>query len=206
MEAVLEELRRSPAEGKDVLDALLAHDDPEIRSWVPWAAPRVLGGEAVPLLLRLARGSDGDTSDAALEELLELDAAAAATLRDSLREKLFSEDFYAPVSAMWALAQIGDRSALDLVDEASEAWDNTLHRNTAAAVRMLFESPDELVARVERHEDHDRMPWLAKAARILGTPAARAALAAGASTAPDEECRRICSEDLRRFTPRHRGT
>jgi hypothetical protein len=106
---------------------------------------------------------------------------------------------------MWALAQIGDRDALDLVDQASEAWDNALHHNTAAAVRMLFESPDELVAQVERHDDHDRMPWLSKAARILGTPAARAALVACASTAPDEECRRICAEDLRRFTPQHGG-
>ena len=41
------------------------------------------------------------------------------------------------------------------------------------------------------------MPWLARAARILGTDEAQAALAECAEEAPDEECRNACAAELR---------
>ena len=46
--------------------------------------------------------------------------------------------------------------------------------------------------------DHRLMPWLSKAARLLGTKEARDALEACARDAPDDECRNFCRGKSRR--------
>src|SRR5437899_10401688 len=106
-EHLLAAFRSLPAEGKRILWELTAHRDPVVRAWVPWAARRSLKkADAVAVALRLVHDPDPDDRDVALEELLELDLQAAAKLAPTFRQKLKSNEFYEPITAMWALAVI----------------------------------------------------------------------------------------------------
>src|SRR2546423_8877587 len=97
-EALLAAFRSSPLEAKRILEQLALHEDPVVRAWAPWAARRSLSKtDAVALALRLIRDRDSDVRDVALEELLELDLSAAATLATTFRRKLTSKEFFEPV-------------------------------------------------------------------------------------------------------------
>lgn len=203
MESLLEELTADPAHASRLFEDLLKRNRSfAVRSWVPWAARNTLGPEAVPLLLRLARDRDPDMRDIAIEELLEIDPQAARSLAPALRRKLQSREFFEPITAMWALAEIGDSSAREAILEAAANWDNARHRNTAeVATILLGDAPNEILDRMRAH-DHRMMPWLAPAARVLGTEEAERVLGECAESAPDERCKRICEEQLGRLRKR----
>ena len=63
---------------------------------------------------------------------------------------------------------------------------------TAAVLR---EDEGAIVEGLRRHE-HEDVPALAVAARMLGTEATIAALRTAAAEAPDEECRAACRAEL----------
>lgn len=197
MDALLDDLRADPNVGRAVLERLVRHPDPVVRSWVPWAARMVLETDAAAAITRVvAQDQDADTRDVAIEELLELDPDAAAELAPALRQRLKSKDLYEPVSAMWTLAAIHDQDALDEIRELSRNARLPWHQKSAFVVSLvLSDQVDEIVRRIRDH-DHDLMPWLPEAARLVGTPDARAALKACSDSAPDEECRGYCNEAL----------
>jgi hypothetical protein len=199
IQTILDVLARHPEEAQSLFGMLARDRDPVIRAWVPWAARRTLGASAVPIVKRLAGDRDSDVRDVAVEELLELDVGAARSLAPRLRQKLRSKEFYEPITAMWALAQLGDIASREAIGEVGSRATNALHRNTARVVGMLLsDDPEEVVRRVRAH-DHTLMPWLAKGARLLRTEDARGALRSCAASAPDEECRRFCQAELDRL-------
>lgn len=113
---LVDKIRESPQHARGVLEKLARHRDPVVRAWVPGVARTVLGKEAVSLLLRLARkDSDTDVRDVAIEELLEVDRQAAQRLIPLFRERLRSSDPFEPLTAMWALATVGDQASVDLI-------------------------------------------------------------------------------------------
>ena len=199
-EELLNALRSSPLEGRRILQELAAHQDPVVRAWSTWAASRSLPKEdAVRIALRLAKDTDPDVSDVAVEEIVALDRQAAATLAEAFRRKLESKEFYEPITAMWALAAIRDKDSVQAIQKSAARWNNALHRNTAAVVSLLLEDQgDELIRRVRAH-DHELMPWLSKGLRLLGTKEAKAALETCSHEAPDAECRRYCLEELEKL-------
>jgi len=202
-EQLLAAFRSSPPEAKRILEELAAHRDPVVRAWATWAARRSLSkADAVALALRLVRDRDSDVRVVALEELLELDVRAAAKLAPTFRRKLKSKEFYEPISGMWALATIQDKGAVDEIRASAERWDNALHKNTAEVVSMLLEDRGDEVIGLIRSHDHRLMPWLSKAARLLGTKEAREALEASARNAPDDECRNFCRDEVDKITHR----
>jgi hypothetical protein len=190
---------------RKVLDKLIKHRDVEVREWATDAAARVLGKDAVPLLLRVTKDRDSGVRDGGIERLLEVDAKAAEAIVPLLRRKLRGPEFYDAVSAMWALARLRYHEAIDDIREAGRAGSRagkTFQGITGDVVADLLEGRDmQLVASLEGH-DHERTSALAMAASLIGTPEALAALRRCAESAPDEDCRLACKERLRRVGAR----
>ena len=196
-------IRGSPQQSKRLLEELARHRDPVVRAWVLGVARTVLGKDGVPLMLRLARKDrDTDVRDVAIEELLELDRDAAQSLIPLFRERLGSSDPFESLTAMWALGAIGDQASIDLIRaKISGRQPDALDRITGEVVIMMLANPSE-IPRLVREHDHERMPWLSKAARLLGTVEAAGALRSCLENAPDSQCRDQCRADLERLEAR----
>ncbi len=199
LDVVLARLRSDRAAAARVLTELATHRSPEVRSWVPWAARRVMGTEAVQLISKIAsEDRRADVRHAATVELLELDQAAAQTLAPVLRRRLQSKNPFEALGAMWALARIGDKQSVGAVRELVTDSDRQLLRRSAAVVLMILEgSGEEILARIRAH-DHELMPWLPEAARLVAGGGALPTIEECARTAPDDDCRSYCEQALQR--------
>jgi hypothetical protein len=206
VEAVLAELRADRGWAARILDELSRDRDPEVRAWVSRAAREVLEEGGVYILMGLTRDRDQAVRDAAIANVVALDPQAARRLVPSLRRRVRSPDEDESVFAMWTLAELGDRAGLPQVRriaESAEPGDRSRQRVAEAVSLLLGERPEEVLERVRAH-DHDLMPWLAVAARLLGTDEARAVLAEHAEGAPDPECRALCRAELEKLEARTR--
>ncbi len=175
-----------------------------MRGWVSWAIPEVLEDGGAYILLGLTRDRDPAVRDGAIEELVALDPDLAQKLVPSLRRRLRSRDAQEPVTAMWTLAELGDRDSLRLIRRIAEADElEHPHQRLSAEVAcmLLGDRPENVLAGLRAH-DHEHMPWLATAARMQGTPEARLALENCARDAPDEDCRRACAIELEKLEER----
>jgi hypothetical protein len=198
-DAVLADLHADRGRAARVLDELSRHKNPAVRGWVSRTAREVLAEGGVYIVMGLTRDRDPDVRRGAVRDLIELEPDTARRLIPSLRRRLRSRDPEEPIFAMWTLAELGDRGALPAVARiaAAESDEHPYRRQCARVVSIVLgERSDEILERIGAH-DHELMPWLARAARILGTDEARAALAACAEGAPDDECRNACAEELR---------
>lgn len=131
MEALLDRLRADRSNAAAVLSELAMNRSVAVRDWVPWAAKRVLGNDAMPILLTLVNDRDPDVADGAVEELLKLDLSEARKLAKTFRKRVRSKYFYQSAAAMWALAAIDDTSAVEVIREVGRKADNAIQRNTA---------------------------------------------------------------------------
>lgn len=207
LNALVVSLRESPSAALVAFETLAESGEDEIRLWLTEVTPQVLGHDALPILRDLVRDRDSDVRIEALGAIVALDSDEAHKMAAMFRRRAGSNDLHEAQAALWALGAIRDVEALDVI-RAAQLHDNAIPRNTAIAVELLLTAPSELCQRIEEH-DHVLMPWLAKAAEILGTEAARQALESCALNAPDEECRFWANKMLNRFRPRgadHGGT
>lgn len=198
LDAVLADLHADRGRAARVLDELTRHRNPAVRGWVSGTAREVLREGGVYIVMGLTRDRDPHVRRGAVRDLVELEPDTARRLIPSLRRRLRSRDLDEPVFAMWTLAELGDRGSLAAVMRIAEAEadEHPFRRQCARVVSILLgDRPEEVVERIRVH-DHDLMPWLTRAARILGTDEARAALAECAREAPDEECRNACAAEL----------
>jgi hypothetical protein len=203
-DALLDELRADRGRAARILDELSRHDSVDVRAWVAWATPQVLGDGGSFVLMGLARDRDREVRDAATEELVALDPDAAGRLVPALRRRLRSHEARESVTAMWTLAELRDRDSAPAIRRIAETPDleHAFHARVAEVVCLVLDDrEDEVLWRLRAH-DHDYMPWLATAARVLGTDAARSALEQCAAGAPDEECRSACAVELERLEER----
>ncbi len=89
---------------------------------------------------------------------------------------------------MWGLATVRDSESADLIRSRIGQWENAIQINTARAVLLILEGKEtEVLERIAAH-DHDMMPWLCRAAEIIGGVQARHVLEEATRAATDEEC------------------
>ncbi len=194
--ALLSSLRTDPTTARRVLTDLSKDSRAEVRAWVPFAARKVLGQQAVPFLVTLAGDPNPDVSDVALEELRDLDPEAAKKLVKTIRKKLLSSDPKESAFAMWTLAQLGDRDSVDAIRQLGVRAESPFLRKTAEVVSLALEgNVDEILRRIREH-DHDRMAALSNAALLVGGPRGLEAVKECAENAPDPECRHYCQWQL----------
>ena len=200
IEVVVTELRADRGRAARVFDQLSRHRDPAVRGWVAGVAREVLDEGGVYVLMGLTRDRDREARDTAVAELVVVDPDAARRLVPALRRRARSPEPEESVPAIWALARLRDSGSLPLVRQVAESEDaDRSRRKTAeAAALLLGERPREILERMRAH-DHDLMPWLAVAARLLATEEARATLAERAEGAPDAECRAVCRAELEKL-------
>ena len=199
LDRLVQELRSDPERAQRVFGELSDHPSFDVRAWIPRSARLALGSDGLPIIKKMVKDGDADVRDIAIEELVALDPTEARSLIPSLRRRLKSSDSYAPVAAMWMLARLGATNALDDLDQLARGADQPWHQKSAeiAALALRGDS-DEVVRRIDRH-DHDAMPWLAEAARLIGTPECHRSLTQCADEAPDVACRNACRNALSRL-------
>jgi hypothetical protein len=192
---LIQHLRSAP-EASAVLDEIAASKSVDDRMWVAWAAPRVLGDGAIPVLKRLAGDRDADVRIDAIEAWATLHPNSAAELWPFLRRQLQSTNFWEPISAMWAIAEIDLRDAIPAIRERAHRWPKTdAHWKVADIVLDLLEGRQQPILERIRQHDHIAMPWLARAARLMNTTEANDTLAWGFDAfRGDERCHAACSE------------
>ena len=196
VERETETLRREPGRAALVLDELSRHENARVRAWVPTVAADILGDGGARLILSLTRDRDPGVKEAAVEALFELGPDAAAPLAPDMRRRLQSSEPRERIAATWALAALGDQASLRVLADRAESGETQQERAASrAAVLVLREDEGAIVEGLRRHE-HEDVPALAVAARMLGTEATIAALRTAADEAPDEECRSACRAEL----------
>lgn len=121
-----------------VLDALSRNKNAQVRAWVPATAVDVLDDGARRLVLSMTRDRDRDVRIAAVGALVRLGPVAAKPVIPDLRRRLHSDDPTERIAAMEALAELGDSSALIVIEERAEAAELPEERSAAqAAARVL---------------------------------------------------------------------
>ena len=196
LERETETLRREPGRAALVLDELSRHESARVRAWVPAVAADILGDGGARLILSLTRDREPSVKDAAVAALFELGPDAAAPLAPDMRRRLQSSEPRERIAAMWALAALGDDASLRVLSDRTQSGETQEEQAVArAAVLVLREDESSIVEGLRRHE-HEDVPALAVAARMLGTEATVAALRTAAAEAPDEECRTACKAEL----------
>ena len=200
IDRVVADLRADRGRAARVLDRLSRHRDPTVRGWVASVARAVLDEGGSYVLMGLTRDGNREVRDAAVAELVALDPDTAHRLVPALRRRARSPEPGESVAAIWALATLRDTGALPQLRQIAEAEDADRSRRRAAeaASLLLGDRPQEILELMRAH-DHDLMPWLAVAARLLATEEARAVLTERAEGAPDAECRAVCRVELEKL-------
>jgi len=189
-------LRREPGRAALVLDELSRHESPRVRAWVPGVAADILGDGGARLILSLTRDREPSVKDAAVEALFELGPDAAAPLAPDMRRRLQSSDPGERIAATWALAALGDRASRRVLSDRAESGETQGERAASHAAVLVLSEDEGAIAEGLRRHDHEAVPALAVAARMLATETTLAALRSAAAEAPDEECRAACRAEL----------
>ena len=134
----LEALRRNPGRAALVLDELSRHGDDRVRAWVPGAAAEALGDGCSRLVLSMTRDRDPRVRDAAISALVGLGPEVARPVLPSLRRRLHSSSVAERISAMQALADAGDVTALGVIEDRAASAELPDERDAAhlAAVAL----------------------------------------------------------------------
>lgn len=181
--AELDLLRKDRGRAAVVFDALSRHRSRRVRAWVPGAAADVLGDGGDRLILSMTRDRDREVRDAAVTALIGLGPETARVLVPDLRRRLHSSDVDERIAAMWALAELGDSSSLEVIDGRAEAAELPQERSAARAAALVVRGDEAaVIAGLRADDDHDLVA-LAAAARILGTEATLGALERAATDA-----------------------
>lgn len=134
----VEALRRDRGKAAVALDALSRHKNTQVRAWVPATAVDVLDDGARRLVLSMTRDRDRDVRIAAVDALVRLGPEAAHPVVPDLRRRLHSDDSTERIAAMSALAELGDSSALLVIEERAGAAELPEERIAAeAAARAI---------------------------------------------------------------------
>lgn len=198
LHAETERLRRDRGRAALVLDELSRHASARVRAWVPRAAARILEEGGSRLILSMTRDRDDDVREAAVDALLALDPEAARTIAPDLRRRLYSSDVGQRMGAAWALAELGDRRSLARLAEQEREAATPEERSAARAASLVLEKDEGAVISGLTAGEADEAPALARAARLLGTPATLAALEECARSAVDDAVRAACRAELER--------
>jgi HEAT repeat protein len=144
----------------------------------------------------MSRDRDDGVRAAAVDALLALDPEAARTIAPDLRRRLHSTDAGERIGAAWALAELGDRRSLARLEEQARDAATPEERAAArAAVLVLERDEGAVISGLSAGDSLAALP-LARAARLLGTPATLAVLEQCAAAAADDALRAVCGAEL----------
>lgn len=188
-----EGLRSERGRAALVLDELSRHRSARVRVWVPETAAEILGPGGERLVLSLTRDRDLRVRQAAVAGLVLLGPDAARKALPDVRRRLRSPDAAERIAATWALAELGDESSLSLLAERAATAESPDERRVSRAAELVLRGDEAAIVSGLREHDHEEIPALAVAARILATQATAAALREAAADAPDEFCRAACA-------------
>lgn len=182
---LVERLAADPTGASDAIAELASIGDDDQQGWVLAVAHTVLGERAVPIINEVIKhAANSDVLNDAYYTLAEVDKALLRPHLAGLRRLLRSKDHTGPGAAIWLLARLGDVESLPRIESLRDDERRPSVRFGAQVASMLLrEDGDAILRGIEGH-DHLRMPWLTHGARLLGTPAARTVLQAGADGAP----------------------
>ncbi|MGH3057723.1 MAG: HEAT repeat domain-containing protein [Gaiellaceae bacterium] len=193
-----ERLKADRGRASLVLDELSRHASARVRAWVPGAAARILDEGGSRLILSMTRDRDDDVREAAVDALLAVDPETARTIAPDLRRQLHSSDVGRRIGAAWALAELGDRRSLAKLAEQEREAATLEERSVARAASLVLEKDEGAVISGLSGGEADEAPPLARAARLLGTPATLAALEECARSGVDDAVRAACRAELER--------
>ncbi|MGH3019930.1 MAG: HEAT repeat domain-containing protein [Gaiellaceae bacterium] len=193
-----ERLKADRGRASLVLDELSRHASARVRAWVPGAAARILDEGGSRLILSMTRDRDDDVREAAVDALLAVDPETARTIAPDLRRQLHSSDVGRRIGAAWALAELGDRRSLAKLAEQEREAATLDERSVARAASLVLEKDEGAVISGLSGGEADEAPPLARAARLLGTPATLAALEECARSGVDDAVRAACRAELER--------
>lgn len=193
-----ERLKADRGRASLVLDELSRHASARVRAWVPGAAARILDEGGSRLILSMTRDRDDDVREAAVDALLAVDPKTARTIAPDLRRQLHSSDVGRRIGAAWALAELGDRRSLAKLAEQEREAATLEERSVARAASLVLEKDEGAVISGLSGGEADEAPPLARAARLLGTPATLAALEECARSGVDDAVRAACRAELER--------
>ncbi len=193
-----ERLKADRGRASLVLDELSRHASARVRAWVPGAAARILDEGGSRLILSMTRDRDDDVREAAVDALLAVDPKTARTIAPDLRRQLHSSDVGRRIGAAWALAELGDRRSLAKLAEQEREAATLDERSVARAASLVLEKDEGAVISGLSGGEADEAPPLARAARLLGTPATLAALEECARSGVDDAVRAACRAELER--------
>jgi HEAT repeats len=196
VERELATLRLERGRAALVLDELSRHERPRVRAWVPAVAADVLGDGGTRLILSLTRDREPVVRDAAVEALFALGPEAAAPLAPDMRRRLQSSEPRERMAAAWGLAALGDMASLRILSQRAKSAETETERSVARAAALVIGEDENAIAEGLRRHEHEAVPSLAVAARMLATDVTLAALRETATGAPDEECRAACAAEL----------
>jgi hypothetical protein len=196
-----ERLRADRGRAALVFDELSRHTSARVRAWVPGAAVGILEEGGVRLILSMTRDRDDGVREAATDALLALDPGAARTIAPDLRRRLHSADARGRLAAAWALAELGERRSLAVLSERAESAATPEERSAAHAAALVLERDEGAIISGLSAGDSSAAPHLARAARLLGTPATLAALEECAGSATDDALRAACRAELEKAGP-----
>jgi HEAT repeat protein len=134
-------LRSDRGRAAIVLDELSRSKSARVRAWVPGTAVAILDDGARRLVLSLTRDRDRSVRDAAVSAVIELGPEAAKPIVPDLRKRLHAEEAPERIAAMAALARIGDRTALSVIQKRAEAAELPEEREAARAAVLALEEP-----------------------------------------------------------------
>lgn len=131
-------LRQNRGKAALALDALSRHKNPVVRAWVPGAAADILDDGATRLVLSMTRDRNRAVREAAVAGLVRIGPDAAQRAVPDLRKRLHSRDASDRIAAMTSLGEIGDESAVGVIEERAATADTAEERAAAdAAVRAI---------------------------------------------------------------------
>lgn len=187
-----------------VLAELLRKPSGELRSWAIWAAIELLGtGQLEEATVvewvreHALTDRDPDTRDEATRSFIELAPDRAREMIPRLRARLRSKDYGLPVASLWMLFNLGDRESIPWIEEYMNRMGTSVWQGKEAEIVLeMFDGRDEELAQRIASHDHDMMHVLCRAARIMRTPALRAALAECVRGRFDPDCDNWCTRSL----------
>ena len=182
-----------------LLAGLIRNPDRDVRGWLPWAAPRFLGAEAVPLLVPLADDRDADVRTEAMDALVELDLAYLVEFVPRYVDLAKGDDSSLAMYGILRLTRYRVPEAVALFDDLALNAGHPSTRNHARIMALVLKGQEDEILAGLQGENHELMPIWIKAALYLGSGRVLAAIEEVARSDAHDRCRGYASGGLTKF-------
>jgi hypothetical protein len=198
-ESVVQRLRVDPSAADTLVAALLRRPESQVRFWAAAIGAELIGLGFVEQLKELIRDRSPEVRSLAIQELRRLDIGALKQYAPIFRRRLqTTQDEMEVRQYLFLLAQLDGAEAVGEIRAFANRPGRWIANKHLADVLVAYleQGPGEILRRIDQH-DHAYMSQLTVVVRMLirnseGISILERCLA----TAPDEDCRQYCREDL----------